>query len=316
MDRFSSLTPICNVNINKMTTRRCLSHFSACAILALGSLTAEATATTTTSASYPSTDCPCINSTQELVSNCERLDGTRGFFLSAAGDSGSNGNLCYPLSYGSDRCATHDLDADPLCQQDDGDGDDDRPAYCHDAWCFVAYDQCRKSTESLYASSSIVTPRRLYYSYSTCGSTAADWLDFSTTRPLRNTTLRIALPQVDWPHHWKRRITVNGGPADREGPEYYNDQLPWEGWAVEYFDAVLALSNVIPHKVQYTHRSRGSQTKGYYSAWTQTVTDVGAGIVDMSVSSYWVTSERCVLCCGWCAFAETAVNRFLTFLDG
>ena len=38
--------------------------------------------------------------------------------------------------------------------------------------------------------------------------------------------------------------------ATYDGPEYYDDSHPFQGWAVDYFNAVLTKSNI--PKVKYT----------------------------------------------------------------
>ena len=166
--------------------------------------------------------------------------------------------------------------------------------------CWVDLDQCRDSNELFYrANSNILGGSEydsnkpfLYYSYSTCGGSADEWIDFTTTLTLSRHTrpFRIAIPQISPWNHYKRDETT-GEILASDAPEYYNNSHPWLGITVDYFNAVLNVSNI--PAVIFTHRSVGSAGKGYSSIWTQAVTDVEAGIADLAISSFWITSERC-----------------------
>ena len=138
--------------------------------------------------------------------------------------------------------------------------------------------KCIKSQNLVYRSSTF-EETRLYYSYSTCGSSAEDWLDFDTTKIfLKNETLRVAIPALTWPLHYKVNPTSGERAKDFEGPEYFMDEIPWNGWIIDYFDEMLKVSNMPP--VEYVHTSVGSQNKGIGSTWTQAVSDVEAGVAD------------------------------------
>ena len=227
-------------------------------------------------------DCPCIDSTTILArtSNCE--------IHSVENNSTEPGVLvnavnCFPLTYGANTCDTHDLQVDPVCIQNP-----DVP-HCNNPWCYVDMEKCSKSQDLVYRTN--VFTEKLYYSYSTCGSSADDWLDFDTTKVFmnQNQTLRVALPTSYWPVHFKVDPTT-GEDVKFDAPEYYDNTIPWQGWIVDYFNAVVKISNM--PNVEYVHRSVGSGNKGYSSMWTQTVTDVEAGVADLAISSFWATTER------------------------
>ena len=60
--------------------------------------------------------CPCTNKTGTLASlserHCKLPTGDDGIYLTLGGS-------CVPFSYGSSRCAVHDLLYDPRCKVDD-----------------------------------------------------------------------------------------------------------------------------------------------------------------------------------------------------
>ena len=134
--------------------------------------------------------CPCIDTTSSLSSltdlYCTLLsDGsTIGVQLTAGGS-------CVPFTYGSSSCLPHDLIHDPKCTLDQlfsvSNGVNATksnyiivPSYCFRSWCFVDPNTCKKqSDERVYRSGyfGYDTDVELFYSYSTCNSTADDWLE-------------------------------------------------------------------------------------------------------------------------------------------
>lgn len=124
--------------------------------------------------------CPCANTTASLAlfpdqdRRCQLPDGDDGIRLVSDGALGA----CVPFSYGSSRCLQHDLLHDPGCREDPVAGDRVVPAYCLRMWCYVNVATCTtESDERAFRSSYF--PRgsgvNLFYSYSTCNSTAEDW---------------------------------------------------------------------------------------------------------------------------------------------
>ena len=90
------------------------------------------------------------------------------------------------------------------------------------------------------------------------------------------------------PRHWKKNELGEG--AAVVGPEYFDDSNPWIGWIIDYFHAVVEISNI--PGVHITHRTGGSANQGSSSFFTQAVLDVEAGLADLALTSFWVTSER------------------------
>ena len=207
-----------------------------------------------------------------------------------------NGHCFSIRKYGNEVCSRHDIVADPSCSLDLPLGL--RPAYCDDPFCYVDMEKCSTSKEQYYRSTFVSTSPysergrqvQLFYSYSTCNSTADDWRSFSTSNIFGqyNRTLRVTLPALSPMLHYKKN--AEGGILDSSAAEYYDDNHPWVGYTIDYFNEILAISNIVG--VQYTFRSRGSDEKGIRSQWTRAVSEVASGISDLSISSFWATTER------------------------
>ena len=122
--------------------------------------------------------CPCINSTAVLASLAGRQ-----CLLSPSGDAGVRitlGGSCVPFSYGSTMCLQHDLLHDATCRVGLPADGNIIPPHCFRSWCYVDEAACKKySGERVFRSSyfSFDSGLDLYYSYSTCNSTADDWLE-------------------------------------------------------------------------------------------------------------------------------------------
>ena len=142
--------------------------------------------------------CPCINTTSTLASLTNRYcilpDGkTTGIQLTLGGS-------CVPFSYGSNNCKQFDLLHDPKCildeivqlQQGNINSTNNAavPSYCFQPFCYVDAKTCKKNSvehvyRSTYFASSLsreeddpspIFDVDIFYSYSTCNSTAEDWL--------------------------------------------------------------------------------------------------------------------------------------------
>ena len=235
----------------------------------------------------PSSSCDCTDNAPLFSerSNCEFTDPETGERQPGI----LYRQVCYPVSYGSNECATHDLGVDPRCP-DEGNSTtsmDDMPEWCEEQFCYVDPEACRLSSDLLYRSTMF---EGVYYSYSVCNGTADNWLQYQTTEGLRDVTLRVTIPIVRDKAHYKLKA---GGTANElassSGPEYYDDSVPWAGFMVDYFDAVVELSDM--KGVEYTYRTKGADTLGL-GAFTGVVHDVQAGLTDLALSSYWITSDR------------------------
>jgi len=119
--------------------------------------------------------CPCIDASSiisPLTSRkCTLSNGENGVKFSIGG-------ACLPYSFGSSQCLQHDLLHDPSCPLDKI-GEKPVEAYCFRPWCYIDANACIKNSyERIYRSDyfSFDSGIDLYYSYSTCNSTADDWL--------------------------------------------------------------------------------------------------------------------------------------------
>lgn len=221
---------------------------------------------------YPeSNGCPCINSSEilSLRSNCKLENGLPGVL--------GVSNVCYPVTYGSDVCDTHDNQVDPRCSS----SEIIPPDFCDEPFCYIDNNACKLSTEIFFGSRVF---DGLYYSYSRCNSTKLNLF----IAPTEGIHLEATVPTISYPNHYK--LTESGEIANYPGEEYYNDQIRWRGMHIDYFNAVVGISNIA--KVAYTHRSRGSDVAHPESAWTAAVYEIHAGISCIAISNFWITAER------------------------
>jgi hypothetical protein len=155
-------------------------------------------------------DCPCIDSAAIMreVSNCVLDD------VSEPGAVFATGGECLPLTYGSDFCWTHDLLLDPVCLEDDP------PKYCLDKFCFVDKEKCIESSELFYMSDlELSRAQRLFYSYSTCNSTAQNWVNYKKLSALEERAeFNVTIPTSWFPVHFK--TTPDGEVAALSSDEY------------------------------------------------------------------------------------------------
>ena len=121
--------------------------------------------------------CPCINVTDALFSltdrSCEMQQNGTGIHL-------HRGDACVSPTYGSDFCLQHDMIHDPACAPELVSKGEVVSPYCFRSWCYVDLESCTKdSDERVYRSYYFDDESGIdiYYSYSTCNSTADDWFD-------------------------------------------------------------------------------------------------------------------------------------------
>ena len=150
--------------------------------------------------------CTCINTTGTLSSltdrHCQLPSGNDGIQLTLGGS-------CVPFSYGSSQCLQHDLLHDPSCLIDKT-GDHIIPAHCFRPWCYVDARTCaRESEERVYRSSyfPIDSEVDIFYSYSTCNSTADDWFEVKdditgSNKALGGVSIRAVFPTYSVPGKW------------------------------------------------------------------------------------------------------------------
>jgi len=224
-------------------------------------------------------ECPCINSTEIFrpMRSCTTSLGHSGVRpLASFGIDGAITDDCYPLSYGSSSCRRYDDLFASECQGNSP------PGYCTERWCYVDKEKCIMSDETVYKSD-LFRKIDVYYSYTTCNSSESSWI--STTKEMKERpSLNVVIPAVYPPYMIK--TTESGTIADPSGPEYYNSSIPFEGAAIDYVERIS------DWKIKYTTRSRGSDKKQPSSTFTATARDVQAGLADMAVGPFWVTTER------------------------
>lgn len=227
------------------------------------------------------TSCSCIDATRvlEAQSNCDVApDDLPGVLVAGR---------CVPVSdYGSHGCQAYDLHQNPACSST---RQESEPEWCTQQWCWVDRFRCHSSRETAYASQLF---EGLHYSYSTCGSNAQEWLDYKTVDALVNKTLVFSVPVSAYPVTYKTNEEDTGGTVyGMDGPEIFDPRIPWQGSLIDYFeDAILKPSAV--SGAEYHRRSKGAQTKGIASHYTQAVSDVEAGIADAGMGLFWVTAQR------------------------
>ena len=124
--------------------------------------------------------CPCINISDKLSSltdrSCILADGSSGVHLTLGG-------ACVSPTYGSSACLQHEMIHDPICNYS-AITSIVAPPYCFRPWCYVDVESCIKdSDERVYRSSYFDFDSEIdvYFSYSTCNSTADDWLEAQKT---------------------------------------------------------------------------------------------------------------------------------------
>jgi len=244
--------------------------------------------------------CPCINAVNvfSTLVNCggwemrEKNSSPSGVLVDYLGSV-----QCVPINFGT-HCKQHDLAHDPKCSSageviyDNGVARQPIPApeYCFDQWCFVDKATCKNSTELFYrTSTSTLSEANLFYSYSTCNSSAQAWLSFQTMKSLEGKSVRVTIPGYVPPAHYK-----NDENGERAHPSltsiYNNDSIPWKGFVVDYLNALDKISNNAGFK--FTHNSVGSKTVIKDSNYTASVYDVQVGLADMAAGYFWITSER------------------------
>jgi hypothetical protein len=227
--------------------------------------------------------CPCIDASEILAkhSNCmQEITGEPGIRFQ---------EVCLPLTFGSFRCAPHDVGLDSRCPAAANSENVSVPDFCGEKWCYVDMETCRLTPELVYRTTNFADQSGidLYYSYSVCNASADKFLSYQTTQAVQGVTLRAAFPVIRGGMHFKRN--ASGELVNSDGPEYYNKTIPWLGSAIDYFNAVVEISNMAG--VEYTFRSIGADTLGL-GPFTGLVHDVQAGLVDVAISTYWITSDR------------------------
>ena len=194
---------------------------------------------------------------------------------------------CYPPTYGSSTCAAHDTGLKPDCASNP-------LSYCAQQWCYVDAAACALSTYSTRRSD-IFPGLEIFYSYETCGGSEEDWTSVTVTRRLSLQTLRVGIPALYYPQHFKydeQGAQVTKFDHANQSSFYYDDGVRYAGAFIDFLTAVAARSNLAG--INFTFVTLHSK-KASESTQTRAVLDVNKGLVDVSATNFYVTSERASL---------------------
>lgn len=227
-------------------------------------------------------ECPCIDSSPILSKLA--FGGQNCSFATGAALAATSDLTCYPFTYGASRCAAHDQDMAPFCNDPDNLAD-----FCPDLFCFVDPEKCRWSSIRFFKSNYFSTAG-LFYSYSTCNNSRVNpFVDVATTAAFQNTTIKVAIPGSLFPYHYKR--TSDGDIGTFNGPEYFDDTIPFEGSIIDYLDAVRLNNMDIGFSFDFTF-TQSEYTSFSTSRLDDTILRVKDGIVDVAASIFSITETR------------------------
>ena len=177
---------------------------------------------------------------------------------------------------------------------------DETQKFCLSNWCFVDKEICKKNSTERVESSSFFNSEAnlfypdsgkvdLFYSYTTCNSSSADWADFlangKANSVLRGVPIVSTASYVVTPMAYKTGADGAVLTSD-DSPEYLNDTHPFKGVYIDYMEELIGVSNndIV---VNYTHRSKSADAMHPQSAGTAAIQDVADGLLDMAVGPYW-----------------------------
>ena len=217
--------------------------------------------------------CPCLGDMVHL--NTPKSRNNTCLDVQIAFKSNST-KYCYPPSYGSN-CASHDKGLEPFCNDPNIQRD-----FCDSPFCYIDPSKCKLSENNSYSQSHFFS--NLYYSYTTCGSNDR-WREFPITEQLKGETLRVGVPALYYPDHFK--FDADGNPI------FWNPDISagvgdFQGI---YIDLLTKLSLFGGFNVHYESVSAHA-LKEHQSTWDACIQDVAHGILDMCVGNYWETTER------------------------
>jgi len=128
-------------------------------------------------------------------------------------------------------------------------------------------------------------------SFKSCGYAQQHWVQFGTIDALKDKTLSVTIPDMWYPVHYKSN--ADGEVYNFSGAEYYNNSVPWQGWMIDYMNAIVDMSGATG--LNYTFRTGGSDKAMPESVYSAAVYDVGSGLSDLAVSVLWITSDRLLI---------------------
>ncbi|KAL9181674.1 hypothetical protein ACHAXT_012017 [Thalassiosira profunda] len=234
--------------------------------------------------------CRCIDTTETLASlpdrACTTSDGNDGVLLGIAGV-----DPCVDYDYGASACLPHDLGVDANCVESNMNGNATMPQFCNRSWCYVNRTQCRATEERVYRSQMFPAESGvdMFFSYSTCGSSPADWFE-STHYALGGVAMTAIAPNYNilpWVYTRDYDGTIPAVP----GEEYYDANVPPEGVHINFVNALQKMSDE-DFTVSYVPGSRASAKVHPSSPGNAAVQDVVDGIADIAIGPIWITGGR------------------------
>ena len=183
---------------------------------------------------------------------------------------------------------------------------DDTKTFCLHNWCYVDMESCKTNSfervyRSIYFDESPEmyfpsdVPIDLFYSYTTCNSTALDGEMDKPTHSVLGGVNIISLSSDIPPMAYKRDDAGEIIRYSNSGlwmNEYKNDSIPFEGFYIDYVKELMKLSNGDIATVNYTHPSNNAKSMHPESSGTAVIQDIADGLVDMAVGPFWITGER------------------------
>lgn len=184
--------------------------------------------------------------------------------------------FCFPPSYGA-KCGPHDDHLEPYCSDPNN-----KPDFCGAAFCYIDPSTCKSSKNNTY-SISFFWPN-LFYSYTTCGFVDT-WKDFVIIDQLKGDTVRVGVPAILFPDHYK--LDTDGNPI------IFNMDINagvgvFKGIYVDLLNEVALQGNFT---IKYESVSLGG-IELHGNSWDGCAHDVKNGLVDLCIGNFWETSAR------------------------
>ena len=209
--------------------------------------------------------------------------------------------ICLPSDYGSSGCAAYDANVDQWC--------DGVAGWCGLEWCYVDHATCLMSNLDMAATKMFpALDGQLYYSYGTCGSDPQPYNAAISLGAARGGVLEVSVPAMYPPAHFKRIPNSEGAVCSYADTSHatlesgleqaglsecdrilYDDSVPWEGYVVEFLQAVAAEGEFTLHMSLASTYARSAHPG---SEWTAAVRDVQNGLCDLGGGVFWVTPAR------------------------
>ena len=158
------------------------------------------------------TGCPCIDVSGLIAPNGNCTYGNAANPLDA--------RHCYLPMYGSSTCAAHDAGLEPSCASNP-------LSYCAQQWCYVDAAACALTTYSTRRTDAFPS-LNIFYSYETCGGSEVEWTSFTVTQQLSMHTLRMGIPALYYPQHFK--YDALGAQVTKFGHANHREQLLLRRW--------------------------------------------------------------------------------------